>query len=53
MAFEEAMKYGGKVILGDRPVQVRCVADCWIEFFLFPCSFFYSIHGWSWHFNYS
>lgn len=23
MAYEEAMKYGGKVILGDRPVQVR------------------------------
>lgn len=22
VAFEEAMKYGGKVILGDRPVQV-------------------------------
>lgn len=22
MAFEEAMKYGGKVILGDRPVNV-------------------------------
>lgn len=24
MAYEEAIKYGGKVILGDRPVQVIC-----------------------------
>lgn len=23
VAYEEAMKYGGRVILGDRPVQVR------------------------------
>lgn len=27
VAYEEAMKYGGKVILGDRPVQVRCFAQ--------------------------
>lgn len=25
MAFEEAKKYGGKVVLGDRPVQVTLV----------------------------
>lgn len=24
VAYEEATKYGGKVILGDRPIQVRC-----------------------------
>lgn len=26
MAYEEAIKYGGKVILGDRPVQVICLS---------------------------
>jgi pheromone shutdown protein TraB len=26
VAFEEAMSYGGKVILGDRPVQVSNLA---------------------------
>lgn len=35
MAFEEAMKYGGKVILGDRPVQVSYLADCCTELFWF------------------
>ncbi|OWM67129.1 hypothetical protein CDL15_Pgr000581 [Punica granatum] len=27
VAFEEAMKYGGRVILGDRPVQVPTVGE--------------------------
>lgn len=35
VAFEEARSYGGKVVLGDRPVQVRCFADFW----LLPSSF--------------
>ena len=26
MAYEEALKYGGSVILGDRPVQVICLS---------------------------
>jgi hypothetical protein len=31
VAFEEAMNYGGKVILGDRPVQVcNLVVDLFI-----------------------
>lgn len=25
VAYDEAMKYGGKVVLGDRPVQVKFI----------------------------
>ena len=36
VAYEEAMKYGGKVVLGDRPMEVGWIfvlkfVECWMN----------------------